>query len=168
MGKHLRSFKHILISIALILLHPVLMSLFKIREAVPDFTLIWLSLLCLQYRRKACTGWGFALGLLMDMTSGGLLGLHAFSMSIAGYVGSLISGMPHPGKSLSIRLTLMAILSLQDSLVPVLFHGLNSESGAGLLMLRYGVPSFVYTLVLGMVCHIVFIRFETRRKGIWS
>ncbi|NQT27685.1 rod shape-determining protein MreD [candidate division KSB1 bacterium] len=151
----LQVFKHILITLTVILMQPLLASLFEIRGIAFDLSLIWLSFLCLQYRRKSSIIWGFTLGLLMDLTGGGILGLHAFSLVIAGYVGSLISGVPQQGKPFSIRFTLMLVLSLLNSIIPLLFRTIDAEAGLGSLLLRYGFPNFLYTLIAGLILHAV-------------
>lgn len=145
-------------------MHPVLASLFQIQNVAPDFSLIWLSVLCLQYRRRACTGWGFTLGFLTDLMGGGTLGVHAFSMSIAGYIGSVISGAPHQEHPFSIRITMMAVLSLQNTTTLLLFRMTETEAGLGVLLLRYGLPAIIYTLLAGLAVHGVSAILETRHR----
>lgn len=159
----LRIWIHILISLVLILWHGFTAYLLEIAGAAPDFPLIWLSLLCLRYRSKACIGWGFTLGLFMDLTGGGLLGLHAFSLSLAGYAGSQISGVPRPGTPFSIRITLMVALSLMDSLIPLLFLVREAEAPLGAHLMRTGFPGFIYTLVVGICIHAADAYVHTRR-----
>lgn len=145
-------------------MHSILVSLFEIRGIAPDFTLIWLSLLCLQYRRNSAIIWGFMIGLLMDLTGGEMLGLHAFSLSVAGYVGSLISGIPQQGKPFSIRITMIVSLSLLNSMIPLLFRAIYAEAGLGAHLLRTGLPAFVYALIAGLIVHGLDSLLEIRRR----
>lgn len=148
----------------MVLWHGLAASLVDFQGVAPDFPLIWLSLLCLRYRSRACIAWGFSLGLFTDLAGGGLLGVNAFSLSLAGFAGSQISGVPQPDKPFAIRITLTAALSLMDALAPLLFLARDARAGLGVLLLRYGLPGFAYTLAAGLLIHAADAFFESRRR----
>jgi rod shape-determining protein MreD len=58
-----------------------------IRWLVPDFTLIVLLYWCIHAPDRASLGLAMALGLLNDLTQGGLIGLHALTYTLSAFAG---------------------------------------------------------------------------------
>jgi rod shape-determining protein MreD len=82
-GKHL---KYLFISFVLVVIQTQVMRLLSLSGITPDILTIWIVYIALKEGQITATVWGFAVGLLFDLSTGNFVGLSAFTKTIAGFI----------------------------------------------------------------------------------
>jgi rod shape-determining protein MreD len=123
--------------------------LLRIGNVEPDFTIIALVMLALAEGSFAGSVGGFALGLIQDLTTPNLLGLHALCKSLLGYAvgrlrGRLVYGLPVVE---GLLITLAALG--HDTLYLLVQSRLNSDEFLRPLVFMV-IPGALYSGLIGV------------------
>lgn len=114
----------------------------------PDLYLLFLFFLSFRVRSEAATVMGFLLGLYQDAFSGAPLGLHAFTLSVGGFV---LTGVAEGIDASRIfpRLVLLASSGLAlGTLTQLLLHFFRMDPPVSALV-TVVLPTALYTALLG-------------------
>ncbi|HEV8663461.1 MAG TPA: rod shape-determining protein MreD [Candidatus Methylomirabilis sp.] len=114
----------------------------------PDLYLLFLFFLSFRVRSEAATAMGFLLGLYQDAFSGAPLGLHAFTLSVGGFV---LTGVAEGVDASRIfpRLVLLASSGLAlGTLAQLLLHFFRLDPPVSALV-TVVLPTALYTALLG-------------------
>ena len=152
----------LLVSAAVLLLQTTLAPFLGILQVVPDFVLVWIAILGIRHGRFGAIGAGFLLGLAVDLLSGadGMLGLAAFCKSLAGFVAGSFYNENKTAQSLggSTLPAATAAASLVHNLLYFVVVLQGSEVGVWASILRYGIPTTLYTTAVALLPMFVFSR----------
>lgn len=127
--------------VVLSLLAALMLNLLPTSEwpGVPDWAALTLIFWSVRESRRVGMGWGFALGLLMDVADASLLGQHALAYVLATYIASSLSKrilwFPLAQQALHVLPLLL--------LVQILQFGVRMASGAAFPGLDYLIGPFV-------------------------
>lgn len=150
------------ISLAVLLLQTLVVPLAAIGTIVPDVVLIWIVYLGITRGHIAGSTAGFFLGLLFDVMSGdnGMLGLSAFTRTIGGFLAGYAFNENKTLQTLStsrfpLFVTLVALIHNQ-LLFMISLQGFDVPMQT--VILRYGIPSTVYTGLVALLPMFVFAR----------
>ncbi len=131
----------------------------------PDLPLLFVVLWCGTKERGKGVIMGFICGLLQDLASGGMVGIFAFSKSVAAF---LTCSLPwnREEENVVVAGVILFCIGLVHHGFAFLFTAANSAAGFPVLFLRYGIPSVLYTAVLGMAVSgfIALVKMRTRRR----
>jgi rod shape-determining protein MreD len=89
MGKQ---FKYLFFSFILLNVQTYLSQLISLQGIVPDLLLIWLIYIAIKDGQVTGTIWGFAIGLMFDLSTGTFVGLAAMTKTIAGFTAGYFYG----------------------------------------------------------------------------
>lgn len=127
----------------------LLAPLLRIGGVEPDFTIIALVILALAEGSFAGTAGGFTMGLIQDLATPNLLGLHALSKTLLGFAvgrlrGRLVYGMP------VVEGLVIALAALShDTLYLLVQSRLNSDEFLRPLVLGV-IPGAFYSGLIGV------------------
>jgi len=129
----------------------VLKHLALVRDNIvvqPDLVLLLLFFYGIRQSQIASTLAGFISGLFLDSLSGGMLGMHAFSMTIAGF---LIGYIPRSHKIQTLLHFCLSyfVISIIHDFVYFLLYTINNEIGIWRLLIVYSLPSTLYSVFIG-------------------
>jgi rod shape-determining protein MreD len=152
----------VLISTAALLLQTLVLPYAAIGTIVPDAVLIWIVYLAVTHGHIAGSTAGFFLGLVLDVLMGGdgMLGLSAFTKTLAGFIAGYAFSENKTVQTLTTsRFPLIVGLT---ALVHNQFYFLISLQGSDIplesVVLRYGIPATIYTGLLALLPMFVFAR----------
>lgn len=152
----------VLISLAALVLQTMILPYAAIGTIVPDAVLIWIVYLAVTRGHIAGSTAGFFLGLILDVLMGadGMLGLSAFTKTLAGF---LAGYMFNENKTLqTLSTSRFPVIVAVTALVHNQFYFLVSLQGTDIplesVVLRYGVPATVYTGLLALLPMFIFAR----------
>ena len=157
-----RTVAYIFISLLLITLHTLLIEFFAVAGIAPDVLLLWVVYLAIREGQIAGTGAGFAIGLAMDFLSGhdGVLGLSALAKTVGGFIAGYFYNENKTLQTLGGHRFIIAIATA--SLLHNVFYFLIILQGKDIpwwhTILLYGVPTTLYTVVLGLIPMFAFAR----------
>ena len=116
--------------------------------AKPDLVLILLFFYGIRYSQLASTVAGFAAGFFLDSLSGGMLGLHALTKTIAGF---LIGYVPRVHKIQRVVqfCVLYFIINITHDLLYNIIYSINTEFSIWGLFFVNSLPSSVYSVFIG-------------------
>jgi rod shape-determining protein MreD len=152
----------VLVSVAALLLQTLVLPYAAVGTIVPDAVLIWIVYLSVTRGHIAGSTAGFFLGLVLDVLMGGdgMLGLSAFTKTLAGFLA---------GYTFSENKTVQTLTTSRFPLIVALvalvhnqFYFLVSLQGSDIplesVVLRYGIPATIYTGLLALLPMFVFAR----------
>ena len=87
-----RHFVYILAAALLILAQANIVTLFSIRNVTPDLLLIFIASLAVREGQLYTLPWGFLIGLVIDLTTGTVIGLSALSKTAAAFTAGFFYG----------------------------------------------------------------------------
>ncbi len=126
-----------------------IIPLISIQGISPDLILIFIVYWSGQRSRFQGVLTGFTGGLLQDLAGTGIVGVFALSKAIAAYI-----ACSFPWGRLERNILPMGVALLTASfahyMVYYLFQLRNSSAGFLAMLLRYGIPSVIYTTILGV------------------
>jgi rod shape-determining protein MreD len=131
----------------------VLISRFlSIAGVSPDFLLIFLMYVTLREGQLAGTTSGFVLGLLLDITSSGILGAHALSKTVACFLAGFFYDRERIEQNIRnwpfLMLTLLGAVVNNALYYFLLTRG--SEMSFGEFAFRYGAVGALYTVFIAI------------------
>ncbi len=139
--------KYLLILVIAIIMQFSVSNYIQILHWKPDFILIAVVLIGIQFNASLGSTAGFLGGLSADLISAHLLGLGALTKSISGYVAGRIS--PKFEQKSKFVLTLL-ISGLVDDVLFFVVDTLGKNFSWHIIFFVYIIPSLFYTLVVGM------------------
>ena len=100
----------------------------NIRDVHPDFVIIILSIAAFLLGSMAGQIMGFATGLIIDVLSGGLLGISAFTYTIIGFGVGIVGGMIY-GRNILISIIMLFFVTLAKGALLSLIAAIFLEPG---------------------------------------
>jgi rod shape-determining protein MreD len=151
-----------IISLAALLLQTLVLPLAAIGTIVPDVVLIWIVYLGITRGHIAGSTAGFFLGLLLDVLSGdnGMLGLSAFTKTFGGFLAGYVFNENKTLQTLSTsRFPLfVTVVALIHNQILFMISLQGSDIPMQAVILRYAIPSTVYTGLMALMPMFVFSR----------
>src|SRR6185436_19044513 len=80
-----RHFGYVLKAVVLLIVQANLVDMVSLRGITPDLLLIFIVYIAIREGQMYALPWGFALGLVLDLSSGTVIGLSAFSKTVAAF-----------------------------------------------------------------------------------
>ena len=100
----------------------------NIRDVSPDFVLIILSIAAFLLGPMPGQIMGFGVGLIVDILSGGLLGMSAFTYTLIGYGVGVVGGMVY-GRNILISIVLLFFVTIVKGVLLSMLAAMFLESG---------------------------------------
>ena len=135
-----------------LILQRTIIPLISIQGISPDLMLIFIVYWSGQRSRFQGVIAGFTGGLLQDLAGAGVVGVFALSKTIAAYISCSFPWGRLEKNVLPMSVALLAASSVHY-MIYYLFQLRNSAAGFLAMLLRYGIPSVVYTTVLGVILY---------------
>lgn len=138
-------FLYLLLVLAALFFELTLVDLISIKGVKPDVTVIVIGCIGLRQGRRMATGYGFLAGVLWDLFSSGILGLHALAASVAAFFSNALPVLKN-------HHTVFVVI--QIGLVDLIYNLIRYLISAGTIMHIdfYRLPaSFIYTLFFTLV-----------------
>jgi len=123
----------------------------------PDLVLILLFFYGIRQSQIGSTIVGFFAGLLLDAFSGGMLGMHALSKTIAGF---LIGYIPRSHKIQTLLHFCLSyfIIGITHDFVYNLLYTINNDLGMWRILFVHSLPSTLYSVFIGGIIFYMFKR----------
>ncbi len=155
-----RYIKFIFISIIFIVLQTTVANIISIRGITPDFLLIWIVLIAIRYGQIESTLFGFTIGLLYDLATGGVIGLSSLSKSVSGFMAGYFFNENKTEITLSTyRFSLIVLLtSLIHNLFYYLIYLQGSEINTFRSIVVIGGITALYTTTFSLLLVFIFMR----------
>ncbi|MCP4723741.1 MAG: rod shape-determining protein MreD [bacterium] len=118
----------------------------------PDLVLLLIFFFGLRFSQIHSTFTGFAGGLVLDILSGGIIGLNALTKTISGFITGY---MPREYKIKQLSqfcLFLFSICIIHDVIFNIIYV-INSQLSFWRIFLLYSLPSSVYTVFIGGIIY---------------
>lgn len=152
--------KFIFISIIFIVFQTTVANIISIKGISPDFLLIWIVLIAIRYGQVESTLFGFIIGLLYDLATGGVIGLSSLSKSLSGFMAGYFFNENKIEITLSsYRFLLIVLLT---SVIHNLFYYLIFLQGSELNTFRsivmVGGITALYTTTISLLPVFIFMR----------
>ena len=100
----------------------------NLRDVGPDFILIILTIAAFLLGPMPGQIMGFGVGLIVDILSGGLLGISAFTYTIIGYGAGIVGGMIY-GRNILISIILLFFVTIMKGVLLSLLAAMFLEPG---------------------------------------
>ncbi len=114
----------------------------------PDLVLLVLFFFGLKNEQVKSTIAGFAAGLILDILSGGIIGLNAFVKTIVGFSTGYLPRI-YKIKQLWKCCLLLFIICMIHDVIYNLIYAINTGSGFWRIFIYYSLPSSLYTVFIG-------------------
>ncbi len=153
---------YVVLSILVVVVQALVARFLVVVDIVPDLVLLWIVYIAVREGQLAATTAGFLLGLIIDLLSGqdGMLGLSTLSKTVAGFVAGYFFSEGKTYQTLGGSRFIIAV-----AIVSVVHNGLyfviflqGTDIGWWEILLRYGIPTALYTSVVALVPMFVFAR----------
>lgn len=152
--------KYIFISLIIILLQSTVVLYFSISNIVPDLLLIWIIFIAIKWGQIPGTIYGFGIGLIFDLVSGGFIGLSSLSKAISGF----ITGYFYNENRIEIVLgsyrflMIVLLISIIHNLIYFLIFIQGSEISPFYALIRIGSTTALYTTTISILPVLLFAR----------
>jgi rod shape-determining protein MreD len=157
-----RFFFTIGVSLLVLLAQTTVVPHLAIDTIVPDLLLIWIVYLGISRGHVSAMTAGFFLGLLMDILAGddGMLGLSSLTKTAAGFLAGYTFNENKVVQILSGYqfLLILAAASLVHDLLYFLIFLQGADLAWNEALVRYGLPTTLYTLAAALIPLFVFAR----------
>ena len=114
----------------------------------PDLVLILLFFYGIRHPQISSTMTGFFSGLFLDALSGGILGLHALTKTIAGFLTGYVPNAYKMQKIIQFCFYYFVISIIHDTLYDLIYT-INTEIGLIKLIFIQSLPSTIYSVFIG-------------------
>lgn len=155
-----RHVKYFFVTLLLIILQTQAMHLLSMEGITPDILTIWIVYIALKNGQFAATIWGFAVGLLFDLSTGSFIGLSALTKTVCGFsAGYFYSENKTPLTLGSYRyLVIVLIASVVQNTLYFLIYTQGSEIGMLRAIFQVGLATTFYTATLTLIPMFAFAR----------
>jgi rod shape-determining protein MreD len=150
----MRFVKYLILFTSLVLLQTTLLPLVSVAGLVPDVVVIGIIVLGIRHGAVAAIVAGCVVGFVQDAFVAHLFGLSSLANSCSGFVAGYFS---REKVKYNLQVTLGVVLAtaiVHDALY-FLIYKLGSHIGFIRMMIRYAVPTSLYTLVIAFIVHTV-------------
>lgn len=143
-----------LLFLVILLIQWTIVPIVAIRDIQPNIPLIYLVFWSWRHSRFYGTVAGFMSGLISDLFGGGLWGQQALSKSITGYLAGSISVNRYGIRLVVVFGLVLGLSFIHEMLILVIscWRDLGILPG---LILRYVIPSSIYTALVGSAIQIM-------------
>ncbi|HLX12126.1 MAG TPA: rod shape-determining protein MreD, partial [Bacteroidota bacterium] len=147
-------------SIVLVVIQSTIMHFVNLEGIVPDLLTIWIVYIALMEGQFEATMWGFAIGLLFDLTTHDFIGLSALSKTICGFIAGYFYGENKARLVLtSYRFLLIVFfVSIIQNIVYFVVFTQGSEIGLGRAIFEFGLTTTLYTAIVSLLPIFIFTR----------
>jgi len=114
----------------------------------PDLVLLFLFFFGIRHSQIVSTLMGFGVGFLLDALGGGMLGLHALTKTVAGFIIGYIPEAHKIQKMAQFCLFLFIVNILHDLLYNTIYI-IHTELSFWQLLFKYSLSSCLYTVFIG-------------------
>lgn len=118
----------------------------------PDILLIFLFFYGIRYSQLSSTLTGFATGFFFDAMSGGILGLHALTKTVAGFLMGYVPRTQKIHKIVQFSLLFFTISIIHDMIYNAIYI-INTDSSFWWLLFVHSLPSTVYSVIIGGIVY---------------
>jgi len=153
------------VSLALLLLHLLVVPSVMLTQIAPDLILIFVVFLAIHEGQLAATIAGFVLGILLDLVGGetNVLGLSALAKSVAGFVAGYFY---NEGRSVPVLgsyrfLLIVGIASLVHNGIYFVIYLQGTPIGFADALFLHAVPSALYSVLIATIPMFFFSRQHT-------
>lgn len=152
--------RYVIISVLLVIVQTSLIHLLTLEGVTPDILTIWVVYLAVREGQLRGTVWGFAVGLLFDVVSGGFFGLSALTKTVSGFcAGYFYNENKTPLTLSSYRfLVIVLIVSMIHNTLYFLIDTQGSDVGLIRAIFQVGVATTFYTTIWTLVPMFAFAR----------
>ena len=146
---------YVVITVCLFLIHSFLIPYLTIVHIAPDILLLWIVYLAIRRGQMVGTAAGFLIGLILDLTSGGvsMLGLSALAKSVGGFTAGYFFNENRVFQILGSYQFVVAVGVI--TLLHNAFYFLVFLQGTGIsvwdILVQYAMPSSLYTALLALL-----------------
>ncbi|MFC1561714.1 rod shape-determining protein MreD [candidate division KSB1 bacterium] len=119
----------------------------------PDVVLLLLFFFGMQFSQNTSITTGFAAGLLYDIFGGGIMGLSAFSKTVAGFLTGYIPRR-HKMKNVSQFIVFLLVITIIHDLIFNAIYVINTDIDYWMVVALHTLPSSIYTLFIGVIIYI--------------
>lgn len=142
--------RYILVFLAALFLQAIVVRYFEIVHWKPDLLLVVLVMFSIRRGRRAGSTAGFAVGVLNDLASGGLLGLGALARTVTGFVaGTITLFFRDRGQFI---FTLFVSGLVQD-FIYFYINTLGRDVLWNVIIFVHIIPNLLYTAIVGTVIY---------------
>ena len=143
------------LSVLVIVIHTTLTEFTAVLGIVPDIPLLWIVCLAVRRGQIAGTAGGFLIGLTLDLLSGdgAMLGLSAFTMTLAGFVAGYFYNENKIWQTLggTRLLAITGVAAVVHHLLYFLIFLQGTQISWWATLLRYSLPSALYTTAVAVL-----------------
>jgi rod shape-determining protein MreD len=150
----IRFVKYALMFIFLILLQTTLIPLLSIQDIYPDLLLIGVVITGIRHGATPAILAGCVVGFVQDAAVTQLYGLSALAKSLAGFVAGYFS-REKLKYNFQITLGVVAATALTNTVLYQFIYYFSSNINVGWIILRYMMPHFIYTVIIGMMVNAI-------------
>jgi len=150
----MRVVKYILMFGFLVLLQTTLIPLLSIQDIYPDLVLIGVVITGIRHGSTPAIIAGCLAGFVQDAAVTQFYGLSALAKSAAGFVAGYFS-RDKVKYNFQITLGVIAATALANSVFYQSIYYFDSSVGVGWMIVRYIIPHFIYTVVVGIIVNAV-------------
>lgn len=152
--------KYILLSLLFILLQTTVIQLFSLNGVVCDVLLIWIIYISIREGQISGTIYGFSIGLIFDMVSGGFLGLTSLTKSLSGFLAGYFYSENKIEITLGSYRFLLIVLftSILHNFLYFLMYYQGSEINLWSAVLNLGTTSTLYTATVSIIPVLIYAR----------
>ncbi|MFC1564076.1 rod shape-determining protein MreD [candidate division KSB1 bacterium] len=118
----------------------------------PDLVLLMLFFFGLRFSQIHSTITGFAAGLLMDILSGGIIGLNALTKTLSGFMTGYLP-REYKIKQLSQCCLFLFMICIIHDVVFNIIYVINSQLSFWRIFLLHSLPSSAYTVFIGGIIY---------------
>lgn len=155
-----RYIKYISLSLLFILLQTTVVQLFSLNGVVCDLLLVWVIYISIREGQISGTIYGFSLGLIFDMVSGGFLGLTSLTKALSGFLAGYFYNENKIEITLgSYRFLLIVFFAsvLHNFLYFLIYHQ-GSEINLWSAVVNLGTTSTLYTTTVSIIPVLIYAR----------
>ena len=118
----------------------------------PDLVLLLLFFYGMRHSQLASTLTGFASGFFLDALGGGMLGLHALTKTVAGFLVGYVPRTHKIHKIVQFCVLFFAISIIHDMIYNFIYK-INTEFGFWRLLFVHSFPSTIYSVFIGSIIY---------------
>ncbi|MDZ7291239.1 MAG: rod shape-determining protein MreD [candidate division KSB1 bacterium] len=150
----IRIVKYLLMFAFLALLQTTLIPLLSIKDVYPDLLLIGVVITGIRHGATPAILAGCLVGFVQDAAVTQFYGLSSLAKSVAGFVAGYFS-REKVKYNFPVTVGVVAATALTNSVIYQVIYYFDSHLGPGWIVLRYLLPHFFYTVLVGMMVHAV-------------
>jgi len=150
----IRFVKYALMFLFLILLQTTLIPLLSIQDIYPDLLLIGVVITGIRHGATPAILAGCVVGFVQDAAVTQLYGLSSLAKSVAGFVAGYFS-REKLKYNFQVTLAVVAATALTNTVLNQAIYYFSSNINIGWIILRYIIPHFIYTVIIGMMVNAI-------------